>query len=65
MYIYTSIFRCIFILMYYRAPGCLLLKKEYHNEDYSSFGEVVRAFLKEAAVMKPPITGIYIYTYDM
>jgi hypothetical protein len=51
--------------MYYRAPGCLLLKKEYHNEDYSSFGEVVRAFLKEAAVMKPPITGIYIYTYDM
>lgn len=35
----------------------LLLKKSYHNEDYASFGDVVRAFLKEAAVSKPPITA--------
>jgi glucokinase len=33
------------------------LKKTYHNQDFSSFGEVVRAFLKEAAVSKPPITA--------
>mmetsp|Transcript_1084 Transcript_1084/g.1214 ORF Transcript_1084/g.1214 Transcript_1084/m.1214 type:complete len:434 (+) Transcript_1084:124-1425(+) len=39
------------------APGLLLLKKTYHNQDFSSFGEVVRAFLKEAAVSKPPITA--------
>ena len=43
--------------LYHRAPGLLLLKKSYHNEDYASFGDVVRAFLAEAAVCKPPVTA--------
>jgi glucokinase len=34
-----------------------LLKKTYLNQDYASFGEVVRAFLAEAAVSKPPVTA--------
>lgn len=44
-------------LLTFRAPGLLLLKKSYQNQDFASFGEVVRAFLKEAAVSKPPVTA--------
>ena len=35
----------------------MLLKQQYRNEDYASFGEVVRAFLKEAAVSNPPVAA--------
>lgn len=34
-----------------------MLKKSYQNQDYTSFGEVVRAFLKEANVSKPPVSA--------
>jgi hypothetical protein len=60
IYIYVYIYVYIYIHIGSEAPGLLLLKKTYHNQDFSSFGEVVRAFLKEAAVSKPPITGMAI-----
>ena len=40
-----------------RAPGTLLLKRSYQNQDFHSFGDVVRAFLKEAAVSKTPVSA--------
>jgi hypothetical protein len=62
MYIYI-LHMYVHIYIGSEAPGLLLLKKTYHNQDFSSFGEVVRAFLKEAAVSKPPITGMCLYVY--
>ena len=35
----------------------LLLKKTYQNQDFASFQEVARAFLKEAAVTRKPVTA--------
>lgn len=56
----------IHIMMYYnllyssiRAPGTLLLQKKYQNIEFESFSDILKSFLKEAYVLKPPLSACF------
>jgi glucokinase len=42
-----------------RAPGTLLFQKKYHNQDFDTFIDILKAFLSEAYISKPPLAACF------
>jgi glucokinase len=42
-----------------RAPGSLLLKKTYSNQNFKCFEDILRTFLKEAHIDSPPTVACF------
>ena len=45
------------LILSHRAPGKLIFERQYMNCDFPTFNDVVRRFLEESGISKPPITA--------